>query len=99
MSLSRWKARSQPKPTFWPVFAAIVAPSARQATPAAPNRQPMAIFPISSGSRKRFAQSRQNPTIRASVITETMESTDTSKGVGTSIPKRCRSALLSAHRR
>ena len=56
----------------------------------------MVILPISSGSLNRVFQARQNTTMPARKVTETMLSSVTSQVVGSVCPMKLRSTLLSA---
>src|SRR5207247_10207859 len=99
MLLSTWKVMSQPIETFVPNFAAIAAPVAREINPVTATRLPMPILVISGGSRNLFAQSRQNTTVPARKLTDTIESRVISQGVGIFLPKNMSFALPSAQTR
>src|SRR5216117_4156938 len=99
MLLSTWKVMSQPIEIFVPELDAIAAPVAREMNPVTATRLPMPILVISGGSRNFFAQSRQNTTVPARKLTDTIESSVTSQVVGIVLPKKIRFTFRSTQTR
>src|ERR1043166_6945512 len=99
MRLSTGKVFNQPSESFVPDLAAIAAAVAREMNPVTATRLPMPILVTSGGSGNFFAHNRQNTTVSARKLTDTIESSVTSQVVGIFAPKKMRFALRSAQTR
>src|SRR4051794_38896459 len=90
MSLMTWKAMPQPRPTFWPLDAAIQDAAARLSGAKAEMIAPMVSLVISSGSRRNVPHQRQKAIERKIIVVEMKASAEISQVTGIVRPEKTR---------